>query len=739
MNLRETIILFRRDATSMLLLTVLAALALYPVFLRGDVPIAASSVLDFAPWQAARSLEDATDAAPSPGAEALVYYPAYVFMQAALERGDSLLWNPLEFGGVPFFAQWRTRCLSPFSIPFHAFPVQTALAIAAFLKILVAGWCAYYAARRLGILPSFALLVGVGYQLSAPMLVGIGQPMSDVLPWLPLLLLFVERMALGQIRYWPSGALVIALMLLGGEPWIVVGTIVFSSVYLAIRLSTRRKTTPLAPPIVLFSISVLVGIMLCGVQIVPYIELLQHSVSNEVADTMNPSPMVMLHIGFVPIFLAGLWCAQRSSIAIPHRRRVDTLLLTSGIFLFISIGWLGLGSVVALPASLIPGALLAAVTLSMLLAGAATAEAWLDLDADQCTYAFKRFVTLAPICMVLILIPALGPLRHSGDSRIGIDGVFFSILLLILFFAVLGRSLFKPSTRTMGYGLAAVAALDLFFSFRPLVNYTEAALLFPKTSFIESLEQNEGRIGGSAGVAEWPLAGNRIAQTHGTGSFVLRRYDAFIRQSRSDPLLLGRAACNTLLLTKEDIRGAFARIRPMLHVREVFDSGAVLFETLDTGRRARIEHAVRTVEQFDRNALDSSLPPLVETALHLSSSEEATTWPHILGTKTNISTPVDVSRSGHGILVMADAYYPGWKATVDENPAEVFPVDGAFRGVFVPQGTRTVTIFYDPASLKIGLGITIVATLLVLGGYVHLLLWQLLNPAARPWPESGEA
>ncbi|MCH7911179.1 MAG: YfhO family protein [Candidatus Hydrogenedentes bacterium] len=502
-------------------------------------------------------------------------------------------------------------------------------------------------------------------------------------------------------------------------------------------MSTRRKPTPLAPPIILFAVAILAGIMLCGVQIVPYLELLQHSVSNEVADTTGPSPMVMLHIGFVPIFLAGLWAAQRNSIAIPHRRRVDALLLTSGIFLFISIGWLGLRNVVPLP-PLIPGALLAAVTLSMLVAGAATAEAWLDLDADQCTYAFKRFLTLAPICMVLVLIPALGPLRHSGDSRIGVDGMFFSILLLILFFAVLSRSLFKPSTRTMGYGLAAVAALDLFFSFRPLVNYTEAASLFPRTAFIERLEQHEGRIGGSAGLAEWPLAGNRIAQTHGTGNFVLRRYDAFIRQSRSDPLLLGRAACNTLLLTKEDIRGAFASIRPMLHVREVFDSGAVLFETLDTGRRARIEHAVRTVDHFDRNALDSSLPPLVETALHLSSSEDATTWPHILDTKTYISTPVDVSRSGHGILVMADAYYPGWKATVDGDPAEVFPVDGAFRGVFVPQGTQTVIIFYDPASVKIGLGITIVAALLVLGGYVHLLLRQLLNPAARPWPEAGE-
>ncbi|MCH7910469.1 MAG: hypothetical protein IIB38_12745, partial [Candidatus Hydrogenedentes bacterium] len=312
MNLRESIILFRPEVTSLLLLTVLAALALYPVFLRGDVPIAASSVLNFAPWQAARSLEHATDVAPSPGAEALVYYPAYVFMQTALERGDSLLWNPLEFGGLPFFAQWRTRCLSPFSLPFHAFPVQTAIAIAAFLKILAAGWCAYYTARRLGILPSFALLVGVGYQLSASMLVGIGQPMSDVLPWLPLLLLFVERMALGQVRYWPSGALIIALMLLGGEPGIVVAAVVFCFVYMLIRLSTRRKTTPLGAPVAAFAIAALVGIMLCGLQIVPYIELLQHSISKETVNTTGPTPRVLLHIGSVPILLAGLWWAQRN-------------------------------------------------------------------------------------------------------------------------------------------------------------------------------------------------------------------------------------------------------------------------------------------------------------------------------------------------------------------------------------------------------------------------------------------
>ncbi|MCL4854025.1 MAG: YfhO family protein, partial [Bryobacteraceae bacterium] len=55
-----------------------------------------------------------------------------------------------------------------------------------------------------------------------------------------------------------------------------------------------------------------------------------------------------------------------------------------------------------------------------------------------------------------------------------------------------------------------------------------------------------------------------------------------------------------------------------------------------------------------------------------------------------------------GLLVLADTYFPGWKAWVDEKPAHIYDAYGAIRAVAVPEGTHTVTFRYRPASVFVG-------------------------------------
>ncbi len=59
-----------------------------------------------------------------------------------------------------------------------------------------------------------------------------------------------------------------------------------------------------------------------------------------------------------------------------------------------------------------------------------------------------------------------------------------------------------------------------------------------------------------------------------------------------------------------------------------------------------------------------------------------------------------------GTLVLADSYYPGWTATVDNVPVPVSVVDGLFRGVPVGAGSHDVVFVYRPVSLRIGAGLT---------------------------------
>jgi hypothetical protein len=67
-----------------------------------------------------------------------------------------------------------------------------------------------------------------------------------------------------------------------------------------------------------------------------------------------------------------------------------------------------------------------------------------------------------------------------------------------------------------------------------------------------------------------------------------------------------------------------------------------------------------------------------------------------------------------GMVILSDAFYPGWRARVDHRPAEIFQVNGAMRGVAVPRGAHTVTMRYRPVSVYLGAALTMLAVVAAL-------------------------
>jgi hypothetical protein len=78
-----------------------------------------------------------------------------------------------------------------------------------------------------------------------------------------------------------------------------------------------------------------------------------------------------------------------------------------------------------------------------------------------------------------------------------------------------------------------------------------------------------------------------------------------------------------------------------------------------------------------------------------------------------------------GRLVLADAYYPGWSATVDGRPATVVSFRDMLRAVDVPAGARSVVFVYQPTSFRVGLAIS-GAALLVTVLIVLMPAWRRL-------------
>jgi len=80
--------------------------------------------------------------------------------------------------------------------------------------------------------------------------------------------------------------------------------------------------------------------------------------------------------------------------------------------------------------------------------------------------------------------------------------------------------------------------------------------------------------------------------------------------------------------------------------------------------------------------------------------------------------------SESGILVLTDAFYPGWKVYVDQQPEHILRANYLFRGVELTPGNHTVEFVYDPASFKIGLFISLLTLALVLATPHCTRLWR---------------
>ncbi len=52
---------------------------------------------------------------------------------------------------------------------------------------------------------------------------------------------------------------------------------------------------------------------------------------------------------------------------------------------------------------------------------------------------------------------------------------------------------------------------------------------------------------------------------------------------------------------------------------------------------------------------------------------------------------------GAGYLVVRDIWYPGWRASVDDQPSRMVRTDSLFRGLVLPPGRHRVTFRYQPA------------------------------------------
>jgi uncharacterized membrane protein YfhO len=74
------------------------------------------------------------------------------------------------------------------------------------------------------------------------------------------------------------------------------------------------------------------------------------------------------------------------------------------------------------------------------------------------------------------------------------------------------------------------------------------------------------------------------------------------------------------------------------------------------------------------------------------------------------------SRGENVYLILSDAWYPGWQATLDGQPVPILRANGMFRAVHVPPGQHEIVFTYRSKPFEIGTAVSIACLLTTIIG-----------------------
>jgi len=201
-------------------------------------------------------------------------------------------------------------------------------------------------------------------------------------------------------------------------------------------------------------------------------------------------------------------------------------------------------------------------------------------------------------------------------------------------------------------------------------------------------------------------------------TFVSRRYDAYWKKARTNVNLL--RAANVKWLSG----GAAGKLKRTLQRPDnLIGRPGGAYEVQRPAPRF-LWHPRVTLVRTERESLGSvalgrspvlereSLTPETLAAVSALKGTQAVVPGRLVRAQRN-RLIFDVTAPAKGVVAVAEAWAPGWRATVDGRPTPVFPLDHLFRGVLVDGGRHRVEMVYAPRGVRPALAFWLATWLLL--------------------------
>lgn len=173
-------------------------------------------------------------------------------------------------------------------------------------------------------------------------------------------------------------------------------------------------------------------------------------------------------------------------------------------------------------------------------------------------------------------------------------------------------------------------------------------------------------------------------------------------------------------------------------VRLVYHGEVDVYESPTALPRAWMVHAFepapRDIRQLSARlndpTFDARTTALVETAALQSNPLAAPSTASFTRDDAN-ALDLRVEASTAGVLVISDAWYGAWEATVDGEPATVLRVNGCMRGVPVPPGVHRVEMRYVDDGFSLGTSLAAIGAVVCLA-LARMTSWKRGASFTRP-------
>lgn len=764
---------WRELAGQAALLLVLVVIMFPGAFFHGDVLIPGDLLFRWEPWKF-HAPEDVVIAENGTPLDFITLFNAdYYLAQKAMDGGEWPLWNPYEFTGTPLMANFQSAVFYPPRI-FHAFlSHESATTLFILLKLWLCGMAAYLCGRGLGLGKAPSQFLSLGWMLCGYNVLWLYWPLPDVSAWTPILFFGAESLLRQSFRRGFFAMTVGgALLLLGGHPESAFGIGLSLGLYFLLRLALdRRWGRPLLRIVGTACAAWAVAILFCSILLFPFLEYLVNCytfVSRSTGEALqqivpgsalaafwvprfygamadgtfwgwdaarpmysfldffrpNSNYVSQLYVGVAPWILGALFIAARG---LP--RHVRNLQIAMGITAVFSIilatksPLLGFVHTLPLFSTMWPAYYFGFVPFIILLMGAMGMEHWFSKERSVKSLAWTApAFALAGVVLVIAYILHRGAISDAGVGRyVAVQVLLFLGVATVSMGLLIVYSLWPKRTLVMSL-LVASLAVDLLFMMRGFNHTTDRQHLFVKTDLTDALRQVAPSARVSAmGTQFLPGAAQvyGVEQLWGHESIIPHRimkymvtlnpcswatmeplcsvsYYLFVSDSveimKHDPKFEFIAQLDEIGLFRN--RHAYPRAY-LVGKLEAVESEEVLFERLcDPAYKPR-EVAL------------TEAPPSGD----LPQSEGDTMGYAHVRERTFNSVTVDAEAAERSVLVLSDAYFPGWKVWVDGVRAELFPVYYAFRGVIVEPGTHVVEYRYEPMSFRLGMAVSVITLL----------------------------